>query len=554
MTNEEFINKAKTIYKDRFTYNNCKYTSYKNKVVITCKEHGDFSIRADHFLAGHSCPFCSKPVYNTETFIEKAQKIHGNKYDYSKVEYKKSSEKVCIICPIHGEFWQTPNSHLNGRGCPKCKAEKTRERCNMGKESFIEKAREKHGDKYDYSKVEYKDNKTKVCIICPIHGEFWQTPTHHLSGEGCPKCKYSTIAQQQQMGNEEFIKKSREKHGDKYDYSLVNYINYETYVNIICPIHGVFKQSPDCHLHSGGCPKCGATLSKNEEELLNYIRSLIGEDNVIERDRKILKNKEIDILIPSMHLGIEYDGLYWHSERNSRINKFYHLQKTIEAEKEGITLIHIFEDEYVKHKEIVKSKIRHFLKCDNLPHIGARKCYVKEIEASVARDFLNEYHIQGFSKSSIYLGCFYKDELIGVMSFVRSRKDSNDWELNRFATNYNYICQGVGSKLFKYFVTCKNPSNVKSFLDRRWCFDKEKNIYTILGFYKEYELNPDYRYYNERINPYERIHKFNFRKKTLNKKYGLPILETESNMAKELNYAKIWDCGLIKYVWKSPKK
>ena len=125
----------------------------------------------------------------TKDFIEKARKVHGNKYDYNKVEYINNHTKVCIICPIHGEFWQKPNSHVDDKnGCPKCiKNYKS----NSG--DFIEKARKIHGDKYDYSKVEYKNAITKVCIICPKHGEFWQKPNDHLSGYGCAKCNQSYL-------------------------------------------------------------------------------------------------------------------------------------------------------------------------------------------------------------------------------------------------------------------------------------------------------------------------------------------------------------------------
>ena len=123
-----------------------------------------------------------------EEFIKETTEKHGDKYDYSKVDYVNNYTKICIICPEHGEFLQTPSNHLSGQGCPKCKADKTRERLILSKEGFIKKARLVHGNKYDYSKVEYVNNRTKVCIICPEHGEFWQTPNHHLSGCGCPKC------------------------------------------------------------------------------------------------------------------------------------------------------------------------------------------------------------------------------------------------------------------------------------------------------------------------------------------------------------------------------
>lgn len=118
-----------------------------------------------------------------EEFTRRAREIHGDCYDYSKVEYKGNKVKVCIICPIHGEFWQKPNDHLMGHGCPECSGKNQKDT-----ERFIQDARKVHGDRYDYSKVDYKNSKTKICIICPIHGEFWQSPNVHLKGSGCRKC------------------------------------------------------------------------------------------------------------------------------------------------------------------------------------------------------------------------------------------------------------------------------------------------------------------------------------------------------------------------------
>lgn len=123
-----------------------------------------------------------------EQFIVKAKAVHGDKYDYSLAIILGNKEKATIICPIHGAFLQTPNSHLMGRGCPKCGIESNRKRFSMGKEVFIDRAKQVHGNKYDYSNVDYVNNRTKVCIICPIHGEFWQAPDDHLGSKGCRKC------------------------------------------------------------------------------------------------------------------------------------------------------------------------------------------------------------------------------------------------------------------------------------------------------------------------------------------------------------------------------
>lgn len=154
-----------------------------------------------------------------EEFIERARKVHGDKYDYSKVEYKNNKTKVCIICPIHGEFWQLPCDHLSGNGCKECGVDKRTKEKTKTLEQFITDARKIHGDKYDYSKVNYVDAHTKICIVCPIHGEFWQKPYAHLNGQDCPLCVHKST----KYTVDEWIRQAKKVHGDKYDYSKVVY-------------------------------------------------------------------------------------------------------------------------------------------------------------------------------------------------------------------------------------------------------------------------------------------------------------------------------------------
>ena len=184
----------------------------------------------------------------TEQFIQDAKQLHGDKYDYSKVQYINCSTKVKIICPIHGIFEQSPNSHVSKKtGCGICgniKKTKTTEQ-------FIQKAILVHNNKYDYSLVKYIHSSTKVKIICPTHGEFLQNSANHLLGHGCYKCKTKTT--------EQFIVDAKQTHGDKYSYSLVEYKNTTTKVIIICPTHGIFEQSPGSHLSGYGCYKCKTT-------------------------------------------------------------------------------------------------------------------------------------------------------------------------------------------------------------------------------------------------------------------------------------------------------
>ena len=162
-----------------------------------------------------------------DKFIEKAQKRHGNKYDYSKVEYHGSKEKVCIICPKHGEFWQYPQDHIRGNNCPICANENRGSKRRLSKEDFIKKSQEVHGSKYDYSKVNYKNVNTKITIICPIHGEFEQIGMNHILGQGCPKCAGKGL------NRDEIIEKFVSVHGDKYDYSKVVYNGMHNKVIII---------------------------------------------------------------------------------------------------------------------------------------------------------------------------------------------------------------------------------------------------------------------------------------------------------------------------------
>ena len=193
----------------------------------------------------------------TIEWIEQAKKVHGNKYDYSKTIYKSWKEKVCVICPEHGEWWVEPASHLQGYGCPRCSNSSVGLSLKEREKKFIEKALLFYGSKYDYSKVNYNGKRNKVCIICPEHGEFWQTPERHLKGNGCPKCSLKNKKNKINTKNVKlFLENAKGIYNDEYDYSKINYINNHTDICIICPEHGEFWQTPSYHLQGYGCPKC----------------------------------------------------------------------------------------------------------------------------------------------------------------------------------------------------------------------------------------------------------------------------------------------------------
>ena len=194
LNTEKFIQKAREVHGNKYSYDYVEYKTTMEPVIITCPIHGNFSKTPNkHISHKQGCPKCGresmkeKMTDTKDIFLDKAVEKFGDKYDYSKVIYVNSNTKVKIICPIHGEFEQTPSRHIHGAtGCPKCGGNEKRDT-----EKFIELAKIQHGDKYDYSKVDYKNNNTNLEIICQKHGSFLQTPYNHIKGAGCPTCKES---------------------------------------------------------------------------------------------------------------------------------------------------------------------------------------------------------------------------------------------------------------------------------------------------------------------------------------------------------------------------
>jgi len=288
-----------------------------------------------------------------EKFIKKSKIIHGNKYDYSLVEIDGVYNKVKIICPIHGIFKQSPNAHLRGYECKECGHLKTAEKKTLNTEKFIIKATKIHGDKYDYSLVEYKTAKIKVKIICPIHGIFEQTPTihtHKTNKSGCLICGGT-----KKLTTEEFIIKAKEIHGDKYDYSLVNYIRNNKKVKIICKKHGIFTQSPTNHMN-GGCPICSA--SKGELKVFKYLK----DKEIYFKNQYYFKNCRntlplpFDFYLPDHNCCIEYDGIqhfkpieYFGGEKSLENTKFNDKIKNEYCNKNNIKLLRIkYTDNIIK--------------------------------------------------------------------------------------------------------------------------------------------------------------------------------------------------------------
>lgn len=252
-------------------------------------------------------------------FFERAKKAHGNKYDYSLVKYVNAHTKVKIICPSHGIFEQKPDAHVRNHGCNNCNGG-----IALNAELFIKKAKDIHGNKYDYSKVKYKNTHTSIILICETHGKFTQKPNDHLTGYGCWECGVENRAKQKNnLASKIFVDKANKIHDYKYDYSKSSYINSRTKIEIICKKHGSFQQIPNSHLSGAGCPKC--TESKGEER----IRIFLQKNKIkFETQKKFKECKNIRVLpfdfyLPELNICIEFDGVQHfkdgglHKEKNA---------------------------------------------------------------------------------------------------------------------------------------------------------------------------------------------------------------------------------------------
>lgn len=289
--------------------------------------------------------------------------------------------------------------------------------------------------------------------------------------------------------------------------------------------------------------------SKEELDLIAFIKTIYGGE-IQESVKNLLPKGEIDIYLPSLNLAIEYNGLYWHSEKSGR-GQYYHLYKTLECKKKGIRLIHIFSDEWINKQDIVKSKLQSIIGT-NSNKIYARKCIITEIkDTKIKNEFLSKYHIQGSDKSKIKLGLYYNNELVSLMTFSNPRlalgaKSSiTKWELSRFASSCHVI--GGASKLIKHFIKNYNPESIYSYSDNRWS-DWENNMYLKTGFDFISRSTPGYYYTKDYIT---RFHRFNFRKQKL-KEMGVNIEgRTENKIMNDLGYVRIWDCGVAKFEYKN---
>jgi hypothetical protein len=364
-----FIEECIKLHANKFDYS--KITEYVNaftKVEIVCPIHGSFwQTPNDHLRGDGGCLSCSleKRRNTLEYFIQKSNEVHNNFYDYSRItEYKGGESKLEIVCPNHGPFWQLAKNHMNsGQGCLKCAIEEA----TFTTEYFVQKAKEVHGDLYDYSKItEYKNSYTKVKIICHQHGEFLQNPAEHLRGSKCPDC----VIKEKTHTFQSFLDRSNLVHKNIYDYSkITEYVNISTKVEIVCAKHGSFWQRPFDHVNGSGCPRCSKSVSIKETAWLDYL----GVPDLTETHRQVkikIGNKKyvIDGYDPQTNTVYEFHGDYWHGNLNiyqpDELNQVtgksmqYHYDQTCRKHRDikgaGYNLVWIWESDWKKQVAVQK--------------------------------------------------------------------------------------------------------------------------------------------------------------------------------------------------------
>jgi len=547
LTTKEFIKRSLAIHKGKYLYDKVKYISSGLRVIITCKIHGDFEQIANSHLLGKGCQKChiektSKINRLTqEEVLRRCKKKHGNTYDYSKVVYVNTKTKIIIGCKEHGEFLQTPKNHMLGQGCPKCGKIKKAKNKVLNQAEVLEKFKEAHNGFYDYSNVNYIGNKKLIKITCPLHGPFLQTPDNHKHNHGCPECGRSRTTAGISYTQDIIIKKFREKHGDLYSYYFVNYTGTKNQVEIICPIHGSFLQTPEVHLLGCGCPKCSIQTSKGEDAIAKFLTEFL---KVKTRIRGIIGKKELDIFIPEKNIAIEYNGSYWHSEKIAKNPKWHLLTKQKQCAALGIRLIHVSDYE---NPTIVKKTLSHILGIDKEKYY-ARKCTIEIRSSNEAgiKNFLNNNHLQGAVKGCTAYCLKHNNSLVACMLFSktvseRGNKDSTRWELRRFSSNCRVI--GGASRLLKAFfrdnTTCKS---LISYSDNQWFTGK---MYEVLGFTCTKVLNPDYKY----IKGSTVLPKNHFCRARMATREGFDFRPEESEKvnAERNGWFRLWDCGKTKW-------
>lgn len=568
---KRFWEVAKERFGDSYTYEKFEYLGALTKTTVTCRIHGDFTTKPSYIVEGNGCPTCGKikgglaRANNLEEFVQNAKKKHGDVYDYSKTVYRTNNKTpVEIVCAIHGSFWQRPDKHTHGEGCPECANDGKRRHNYAVRDSLAEGkilALKMGFPEYDFSEAVYTGGNKKIKVKCGGHGVFFSTPNGMLSGgTGCPHCgveKARATAISKRLTTEEWVKQAQQIHGDRYDYSETEYTHERNgKMKVRCKEHGYFFTTRDHVGQSTGCQRCAFQLSRQEDVIAGFLSKYT---TVLQRDRDTLRRKEIDIYLPEKKIAIEYHGVYWHSHgdpEDEARRKDKHYDKYKECERLGIRLVSIYEPEWVNNPAPIRRLLRSILGKIR-GRIYARDCEVRKVPHADAVLFFSRYHIQGGKGAGDNYGLYWKDKLVACMRFTFGGNDRGNvertWTLSRYATRISVV--GGASRLFTAFIREVSPTYVKSFSDNRYF---NGYMYEKLGFVLDAELPPDYQVWSSRTGL---RHKADYQRREIparlieHKNNEIFDPETDPRTEAEMTYLmgarRIYDCGKKRWVWRA---
>lgn len=565
MTTEDFVREAKQVHGDTYDYSSTVYTGTQTNVIICCREHGAFKQLPSNHLRGATCGYCATKIRAAKlsaasraSFISKAEKVHeGKGYDYSQVVYISNKTPVKVVCPTHGVWEPLPSNHLRGSGCFSCGIKRTTAAKHDSLRTFVAKARMAHGDFYSYAKTVYINSQVTCSVTCPTHGDFEIEPYSHVQGVGCAKCAFDRNSKAKRLTQEEFVQQASEA-VPSVNFDAVQYNGGKSKLALTCPKHGTFWKTPG-HIFRG-CPACNCT-STDEQELADWVRGL--GLRIEQRNRTLIGPLEIDIVVPELKLGIEYNGDYWHSlpifEEDER-KKLCHRIKSENMRRKGYRLLFVWESDWKNRQNTVKHWLHHQLRVD--PKIcGARECTLQDVSHKEASAFYDAHHLQGACASnSQHFGLVNGDETVAVMSFTTAASDRKTksepgvlW-LVRFALAG--AIPGAATKLFRHACRELAAKQVHTYSDRTYASGA---VYETMGFVQHSTLPPDYRvwhpYYGikhksfwQRCNIPARLQELGF-EQTYDAEQDA---RTAFEMCDLMRCRHVWDAGKIRWQWSAP--
>lgn len=527
--------------------------SSHKKVWWICDKGHSYHARIDNRVnLGRGCPYCSKrkPVINedSQSSADVFRQWDSEKNRTTKLsDLSPGSGKIAWWKCEKGHSWKAPVRYrFDGYGCPYC----TRQKVTVGDNDLAtlrpDLACEWDAEKNDLTPEDVTcGSGKKVWWICSNDHSWRAMVKKRVVGQGCPYCSgrkvlvgfndlatvHPHLVSQWDVSENKNISPSDVTSGS------------DIAVWWVCDKGHSWKARINGRSRGIGCPHCTYRISQSEQEIFDFVSSLLGEKRAVQSDRSVLDGKELDIYIPDLCIAIEFNGLYWHTEFHGK-DKNYHYNKWKQCADQGIQLITIWEDEWRDKQEIVKSMLAHKLGVGGDTRVFARKTSVSEVPINQAREFFDQYHIQGFVTSSAYIGLLNdQDDLIALSSW---KKNKDILYLDRYATSCTVV-GGMGKllKQGKKYARDHGCLEIVTFSDHQV---SSGNLYKQLGFTKDKDINPDYRYLVDG----ERKHKFGYRLKRFRNDPELIYVEgmTERELAILNGLERIWDCGKTRWVIK----